>query len=90
MTEGTVLTSVTSPAAARRGSSRAFSARITVPPWARGTKISKTDRSKLIDVEARTPARSDREKTVPAQRTRATAEAWEMATPLGSPVEPEV
>ena len=36
------------------------------------------------------PARSAAGNASPAQRTRATALAWEIATPLGSPVEPEV
>ena len=88
--EGTVLTSVTSPDAARSGSARALSARITAPPRTRGRKISKTDRSKLIDVAASTPASSSGEKTSEAQSSRATALRCSIRTPLGRPVEPDV
>ena len=63
MAEGTVLISVTSSFAGSSGSSRAFSARITVPPQARVTNSSKTDMSKQIDVEPSTPASSSSEKT---------------------------
>ncbi len=61
MAEGTVLISVTWSRAGRSGSSRAFSARITVPPQARVTNSSKTDMSKQIDVEPSTPASSPAE-----------------------------
>ena len=53
-----MLTSVTSSFAGRSGSSRAFSARITVPPQASVTNSSKIDMSKQIDVEPSTPANS--------------------------------
>jgi hypothetical protein len=89
-TEGTALRSVTSSAAGRVGRARAFSARITRPPRASGTKISKTERSKQIEVEARTPESAAAGKTSRAQSTRATALACSIATPLGRPVDPEV
>jgi hypothetical protein len=90
MAEGTVLISVTSPAAGRSGSSRASAARITVPPQARVTNSSKIERSKAMEVAASTPLRSSSEKTWRAQRAKATALPCSRATPLGRPVEPEV
>src|SRR4028119_1227592 len=90
MAEGTVLSNVTSPAAGSVESARAFSARITVPPQERGAKISKTDRSKQIEVEARTPARASAGKAARAQHIRSTGARCSRATPLGRPVEPEV
>ncbi len=53
-----MLISVTSEAAGRPGSASASSATITAPPDDRGTKSSKIDRSKLVEVENRTPASS--------------------------------
>jgi hypothetical protein len=61
--EGTVLTSVTSPAAASVGNSKALAARITFPPTPSGTKISKTERSKQTEVEASTPDNCSESKT---------------------------
>jgi hypothetical protein len=88
--EGTVLISRTWSRAASAGSSRAFSASTTRPPRQSGTNSSKTDRSKQIEVEASTPDSSAREKTCPAQRTRAAALRCSIATALGLPDDPEV
>ncbi len=88
--EGTVLTSVTSEAAGREASSSALAASSTVPPQERGAKSSKTDRSKQMEVAARVPASCSREKVRRDQSRKAVELAWEMATPLGLPVEPEV
>ncbi len=90
MAEGTVLTSATSPRAGSPGRARALPARITVPPQERGAKISKTDRSKQMEVEARTPARASAGKAERAQSIRSTGARCSRATPLGRPVEPEV
>ena len=81
---------VTSEAAGSPASARASAARIRVPPRLRVPNSSKTETSKLIEVEARTPAISSAEKCPAAQRSMATALRWVMATPLGRPVEPEV
>ncbi len=88
--EGTVSISVTSPAAGSPGSSRALAARITLPPRASVTHSSKTDMSKLIDVEPSIPAISASENTPYDHGTRAAAVRCSMATPFGRPVEPEV
>src|SRR5215213_3084401 len=88
--DGTVLRSVTSPAAAKFGTSSALAARITLPPQANVTKISNTERSKEIEVAARTPAKSAGVKTVRAQHAKATALRCSIATAFGRPVEPEV
>ena len=61
-----------------------------MPPRASVTNSSKTDMSKLIDVEASTPAISASENTSRDQGTSATAVRCSIATPLGRPVEPEV
>src|SRR5689334_753474 len=71
--EGTVLISLTSFAAGNDGNANAFSARMTFPPQQSGTNISKTDRSKQIEVEARTPESSFGVNTFFAQLTKATA-----------------
>ncbi len=88
--EGTVLTSTTSSRAASRGSSRALAASTTLPPQARVTNSSKTERSNETEVEASTPARSAAGNTVRAQWAKATALRCSIATPFGRPVEPEV
>jgi hypothetical protein len=44
------------------GRCKRFSASTTLPPVERGAKISNTERSKEIEVEARTPERSSLEK----------------------------
>jgi hypothetical protein len=90
MAEGTVSIRVTSSRAGSDGSSRALAARISVPPRASVTKISKTDMSKLIDVEPSTPVISASENTSRDQGTSREAVRCSMATPLGRPVEPEV
>jgi hypothetical protein len=61
-----------------------------VPPQARVTKISNTDMSKVIEVEASMPAKSSGLKTSRAQWASSTALRCSMATALGRPVEPEV
>ena len=74
----------------RAESARAFSARITVPPAERGAKSSKIERSKQIEVPARTPESSSDRKVFFAQAVRCAALPCEIATALGTPVEPEV
>ena len=59
MAEGTVFTSVTSDAAGNDGSASGFSAKITLAPQLSGTNSSNMERSKQIDVAARTPRNSD-------------------------------
>src|SRR6185503_11497071 len=71
--DGTVLIMVTSFAAGRFGKASALSARITIPPQLNGTNISNTDRSKQIEVDARTPASSSAVNTSLAQYTNAAA-----------------
>ena len=90
MAEGTVLIKVTCQAAGSTGNWRAFSARMTVPPALSGTKSSKIERSKQIEVEKSTPASSCGEKIVLAQFTKVTGLWCSTATPFGLPVEPEV
>ena len=87
---GTVLTSVTSPAAGKVGRASAFSATMSLPPEASGKKSSKTERSKQMEVASSTPAVSAGPYTSLAQWTRQTGLWCSMATPLGRPVEPEV
>jgi hypothetical protein len=88
--EGTVLMSLTSAASRSAGSSSACPARMSLPPQLRGRKISKTERSKQIEVDARTPDNSSGEKTALAHSSRVAVLWCSMATPLGRPVEPEV
>ena len=90
MADGTVLIKVTSWRAGKPGNCRALSARITVPPQLNGTNNSNTDKSKQIDVDARTPANSSRVKILFAQWMKATVLRCSMATPFGLPVEPDV
>ena len=90
MADGTVSINTTSPAAARSGSASAFSDSTSFPPSARVAKISNTDMSKQTEVEARTPAYSSGVYTERAQRTIATALRCWIATPFGTPVDPEV
>ena len=90
MAEGTVLTSVTCEAAWSVGSSSAFSLTTTLPPRTSGANSSKTERSKQMEVEARTPASSSSVKTSADQRRKIAALACAMATPFGGPVEPDV
>src|SRR5438045_4027880 len=87
--EGTVLTSVTS-ATANSGKCKAFSTSITLPPEQSGAKISNTERSKQVDVEASTAERSCVSKVDMAQFRNATVLACSTATPFGRPVEPDV
>jgi hypothetical protein len=85
-----VFTNVTSSRDSRPGSASASSTRTAAPPHESGANNSKTERSKQIEVEKRTPRNSSREKTPCAQRRRVQALACVMATPLGLPVEPDV
>ena len=85
-----MLTSVTSPAAANSGKPSAFSATITLPPRVSGANSSKTDKSKQIDVAAKTPANSAPLKTSCAQCSITPALPCVMATPFGWPVDPDV
>src|SRR5438093_9978932 len=75
--DGTVLINVTWSRAGKVGKAVAFSAKITVPPQVKGTKISKTERSKQIEVPANVPINSSGGKTVCAQVRNST-------TPRGS------
>jgi hypothetical protein len=84
------LTSRTWSAAADSGSASAFSTTITRPPSASGRKISKTERSKEIDVAASTPDSSSAVKTPAAHDRSATPLSCSIATPFGTPVLPEV
>ena len=61
-----------------------------MPPQASGAKISKTEMSKVIEVEASMPESSRSEYSRRAQATIATALRCSIATALGRPVEPEV
>ena len=88
--DGTVLIRVTSPVPACSATPRASSASTIRPPVESVRKISKTDRSKQTDVPARTPESSSAAKSSAAQSIMAPAAPWEMATPFGRPVEPEV
>src|ERR1700687_4645356 len=88
--EGTVLIKLTAGGRGGDASARASSPRITVPPQASGTNSSNTERSKQIEVPAKTPARSAGGDVRGAQATRAAALRCSMATPFGRPVEPEV
>ncbi len=85
-----MLSRVTWSRAGRAGRARASGARMTVPPTHQGANSSKTARSKVTAVAARTPARSAGVKCWVAHWRKATALAWLMATALGVPVEPEV
>src|SRR4029077_19426088 len=60
------------------------------PPAVSGAKISKTDTSKLSEVEARTLASSAAGNSADAQHTRPTTLRCSITTPLGRPVDPEV
>src|SRR6185369_8383583 len=90
MADGTVLIRRTSLAWGSDGNSRAFFARIIFPPQLNVTKISKIDRSKQMEVAASTPENSSGEKTDRAQKIKFTACRCSIATPFGTPVEPEV
>ncbi len=90
MAEGTVEMTLISDAAGSSRIDRAFSARMIRPPEVSGVNISKTETSKLIDVEKSNPPSSSSENRVRSQLTRATALRCSTATPLGRPVDPEV
>ncbi len=83
-------TSSCGASAASSGRASAFSARISFPPAASVAKISNTDMSKQTDVDASSPAYSAAENVACAQRTIDTAVRCSIATPFGTPVEPEV
>src|SRR5712671_3565474 len=88
--DGTVLMSRTSFARGRVGNSKAFFARIIFPPQLNGTKSSKMDKSKQIEVAASIPESSSAEKTFCDHKIKLTALRCSIATPFGAPVEPEV
>ena len=56
-----MFTRVTSASGGSDPKAKAFSTSTTRPPRHRGTKSSKTERSKLIEVEASTPVNSSAE-----------------------------
>jgi hypothetical protein len=64
---------VTAAADARLGNRNASATTITRPPELSGTKISKIERSKQIEVEASTPLNSSGENTPLAHAINATA-----------------
>src|SRR5205085_4917785 len=88
--EGTVLIKLTLCRCSDDARARASSTRSTEPPHPSVTKISKTDRSKQIDVQASTCVSSSGLKSFRAHAHSATALAWRIMTPFGLPVEPEV
>src|SRR5690348_15123054 len=90
MAEGTVFTRVTPAAFASSASSSALPTTTVEPPQLRGTKISNTERSKQIDVDANTRDSSSGKNVSRHQCKNATTLEWQIATPLGFPVEPEV
>src|SRR5271165_1552338 len=90
MADGTVLISVTCSRAGSVGKATAFSAKMIVPPQDKGTKISNTERSKQIEVEASVPANSRGEKTDRAHSSNTTTLRCSIATPFGRPVDPDV
>ncbi len=88
-TEGTPLTSPARRgpvASARAGRSGTIS---TVPPAISGHSSSKTETSKLSEVEATTWSRRPANRRA-AQSARWATLRWVTTTPLGRPVEPEV
>src|SRR5579859_2761735 len=62
----------------------------THPPQTSGAKISKTDTSKLSEVEASTRDSSPGPNSAIAQDIRPTTPRCSITTPLGRPVDPEV
>src|ERR1041384_8043663 len=88
--EGTVLISSMFAAADIDGNCKAFSASTTQPPQLRGANISKTERSKLIEVEASTEFNFCGVKKSRDHCRKAAALQCVIATPFGVPVEPEV
>src|SRR6476469_4827474 len=88
--EGTVLTRVTLCVAGNFASWSTFSTKMTLPPQTRGKNNSKIDKSKQMEVEAKTPSNWLSGKTVFAQCKKATTLRCSIATPLGNPVEPDV
>ena len=90
ITDGTVLIKVTRSAAGSVPTASACSASTTVPPAASGPNNSNTDRSKHTDVAANTPAHSSAVNTSRAHCRNATAFPCVIATPFGTPVDPDV
>ncbi|GAA1691896.1 hypothetical protein GCM10009680_34180 [Streptomyces yatensis] len=90
-TEGTPLSS---PRARGRppGSVSASRSRTTstLPPASSGQRISKTDTSKLSEVEATTSVSRSRPSSASAQAASPATPLWVATTPLGRPVDPEV
>src|SRR5436305_10441 len=90
ITLGTVLMRVTGTWSPASANARVSRSRKMLPPAANETKISKTDKSKQMEVPASVHASSSREYRDCAQNTRFTTLRWRMRTPLGRPDEPEV
>ncbi|CAM4117045.1 hypothetical protein COSO111634_33430 [Corallococcus soli] len=88
--DGTVLMSVTSASGLSSASWSALRTTTTVPPRASGVNSSNTDRSKLSDVDASTAHVSSALNVSRAHVRKATALRWEIATPFGRPVLPDV
>src|ERR1043165_486177 len=92
--EGTVLIKLSSTPVPLTHSAfancNASCATITAPPTLSGRNISNTDRSKQIDVEASTAARSSAPNTCCAHCNNATVLRCSIATPFGCPVDPDV
>jgi hypothetical protein len=63
---------------------------MTAPPKDKGAKISNTERSKQIEVEAHAPASSSFEKVFRAHVRKLITERCSIATPFGFPVDPDV
>ena len=90
ITEGTVLSRLTPGSCPISARLSAFRTMIVFPPQLSGAKISNTERSKQIEVEANTPSNSSAEKTSRAHCSSTFALLCWMATPFGLPVDPEV
>src|SRR5215510_13765651 len=88
--DGTVFNRLTLVLLGILARARAFCARMTVPPQVKGAKISKTDRSKQLEVAAKTEDSSSWVKVECTQDKNPTVFRCSRATPLGWPVEPEV
>src|SRR6185295_10370513 len=88
--EGTVLINVTCCDAGCVARWSTSSPRITAPPQESGAKISNTERSKQIEVDAKTPASSSLENVFSAHWRKLITERCSIATPFGCPVEPDV
>src|SRR6266700_2449156 len=90
MIEGQVFTTFTCSRADMVARSSTLPGNITFPPQLKGTKISYTDRSKQIEVEANMPFNSSELNTSRAQYISAATLECRTPAPFGFPVEPEV